>query len=143
MKRAERDKLREKIAELLDVEDDATLAIRASRSMRFGVAALIGIIRDLMTDKIQCRVIVSMHGGTIDSVVHDNEQVEITDVVFLEDPKYVNESGETEHKVLGGKWAGSIIYSHQASTVAGTYGFGMVMMAAESRLEASNDHPPA
>jgi len=60
------------------------------------------------------RLIIAMHGGTIDHVLTDNPDVNITDVVFTERPEEAEfYEGENEFFVEGGKLAGEMIYTRQ------------------------------
>jgi len=134
---SDRSRLREQIAEWLNCGwSDSEIASELSSSgnnARSGLVAAVAVIRDLMTDKIPCRVVVSLFGGTVDAVAHDNEQVDITDVVFLEDSKYASE--EVEFHVDAKRFAGSFVYTHTESVVANAADFAAVMQAAKLRSE--------
>lgn len=76
------------------------------------------------------RIIVEMHGGTIQGVYVDNKNVNVTDVVFTESSMY---GEEKEFKVEDGPLAGEIIYCHHEPQLGGKDLFGPVMKAAEAR----------
>ena len=88
--------------------------------------------------KPKIRLIVSMHGGTVQEVMIDSSDVEITDVVFLEDGKYLEDSDRFE--VESGPMAGQFIYTHHGPIdVAGPDTFDPVMKAAQARIDACED----
>ena len=91
-----------------------------------------------MASKPKLRLIVEMHGGTIQTIYADNPDVEITDIVFTEYAKYGTEEPEfpVDDTVLGD----AIIYTHHAGvTVAGDELFEPVMVAAEARANHEDE----
>lgn len=86
-----------------------------------------------MDTKPRLRLVVSLHGGTVQDIFSDNPEIEITDVVFTEYAKYGNPA-EKEFPVNGGPLQNEIIYTHHAGvTQAGSDLFDPVMAAAEAR----------
>lgn len=77
------------------------------------------------------RIVVEMHGGTIQSVQTDSD-VEL-DVVFTESSKYGSEV-EEEFKVEAGPLAGEIIYTNYAETKVNKKDLDPVFKAAEKRI---------
>lgn len=74
-----------------------------------------------------------LYGGTIQGVYVDNDSVEITDVVFLENTKY---SDTPEYTVNGGQFDGQFIYNHNGEpTVLPTEDFAPVLAAAQNRID--------
>ena len=78
------------------------------------------------------RVVVNMHGGTIESVCTESD-VEL-DVVFLEDPKY-SEDPEDKFLVDGGEFDDQIVYTHYASTKVDAEDMDAALKAAQERME--------
>ena len=64
------------------------------------------------SQKPKVKIVVQMFGGIIEAVYADSDQVEITDVIFLEDGKYAD--SDVEAVVDGGQFEGNIIYTHEA-----------------------------
>jgi hypothetical protein len=86
--------------------------------------------------KQKVRVVVEMYGGTIQAV-HTDSEVEL-DVVFLEDPKYANETeAEEEFEVEKGAFKGQIIFTNQESQEADAANLDPVFEAAEKRNSAT------
>lgn len=81
------------------------------------------------------KLVVEMHGGTIQTVYTNNPHVKITDVVFTEGSKYG--TAEVEYHVLDGPLKDEIIETHHDGvTYAGEDLFAPVMEAAERRANA-------
>ena len=104
------------------------------------------LIRDVITklpvEKPKVKLIVAMHGGTIQSVMQDTDAVDITDVVFtetsqaLDDEDDRDEEGELRFAVGSGPLQGEGIYTHFGPVdIAGPETFDPVMTAAVDRIE--------
>ena len=87
-------------------------------------------------DKVKVNLVVMMHGGTIQQVFFDNEEVEVGRVVFTEFGKYV-ESEVVE--VKDGPLAGECIYSEGAAELGGPDLFKPVMEAADRHAKGQYD----
>ena len=86
------------------------------------------------------RVVVEMHGGTIQGVYTDAEGVEL-DVVFTEARKYLGDSGEPEFEVGGeGPGAGDCVYTHHGSQQVPKEDLDPAFEAARNRIEALKDY---
>ncbi|GMV81455.1 MAG: hypothetical protein AMXMBFR7_26390 [Planctomycetota bacterium] len=77
-------------------------------------------------------VIVVMHGGVVDRVVHNNPKVAIGRVIVLEDPKYL--SGEIEEEVAKGQFKGLAVYSEHESELESEKALEPVIEAADRRI---------
>jgi hypothetical protein len=99
-------------------------------------------VSDLFPEKPKVKLIVAMHGGTIQSVMQDTDAVDITDVVFtetsqaLDDEDDRDEEGELRFAVASGPLQGEGIYTHFGPVdFAGPETFDPVMTAAVDRIE--------
>lgn len=79
------------------------------------------------------RVVVNMHGGTIESVCTESD-VEL-DVVFLEDPKY-SEDEDEEFLVDGGEFDDQMVYTQYKSTRVDADDMDAAFKAAKEREES-------
>lgn len=89
---------------------------------------------DMMDTRPVVKVIVSMFGGTIDSVYVDNAGVNVTDVIFLEDKKYADDTYDAEHLVRRGELEGSFVYTHHEAAVLSPEQVADVVELAEARV---------
>jgi len=92
--------------------------------------------------KPRIRLIVELYGGVIEKIHQDNPDVEITDVVFLEDKKYLDgdedrdEKGNLRFPVETGAFKGQGIYIHYVGTgMVSTKNFTAVMRASNARAK--------
>ncbi len=93
--------------------------------------------RPLQPKKKTVRVIVEMHGGTIQSVEVDPAAAVELDVVFTESPKYGSgEKSETETEIDDGQHGGQIVYCQHGSSEASDEDIAAVFKAAEKRVAA-------
>lgn len=83
--------------------------------------------------KQKIRIAVEMYGGTIQNVVTDSD-VEL-DVVFLEDGKYVLDSGDKEFEVQKGPFDGQFIFTHHAQCKVDKADLDPVFEAAQERID--------
>lgn len=97
----------------------------------------------------RARLIVSMHGCTIQEIYCDNDRIEITDVVFTEQASYLdgdddrNDDGNLRFGIDGGPLDGEGVYTHHAGVkYAGEEVFGPVMDAARRRIDAAEEEDP-
>ena len=111
------------------------------RAARMIVGALNGKAVDF-----HARLIVSMHGCTIQEIYCDNDRIEITDVVFTEYPSYLDgdddrdDDGNLRFGIDGGPLDGEGIYTHHGGVkYAGEEVFGPVMDAARRRIDAAEE----
>lgn len=79
--------------------------------------------------KQKIRVVVEMYGGTIQGV-HTDSDVEL-DVVFLENPKYVDE--DREFVVEEGNFKENVVFTHHDEIKAPTADIDPVFAAAQRR----------
>jgi hypothetical protein len=84
-------------------------------------------------DKI--RIVVEMHGGTIQSVATD-AGIEL-DVVFLEAKKYVEDA--KTFAVKSGPFKGEVVYSHYSQDDMKPAELDPVFEAAQERLDDDSD----
>jgi hypothetical protein len=90
------------------------------------------------------RIVVEMHGGTIQGVHADAKCADDIDVVFLEDSKYVETDDERqEFEVEAGEFEGEIIYTHHGVLKTAKKSIDPVFKAAEARLKASEEEDKA
>ena len=83
------------------------------------------------------KLVIEMYGNTIQSCHKDNPYVELTDVVFLEHPKYASEVGD-EVIVASGRWQNLFVYSHyDAPDWSPPDSFVPVMEACQQRIDAN------
>ncbi len=92
------------------------------------------------------RVVVSMHGGTIDAVYLEQKDQDIElDMVFTENMKYLE--GDQEFEIEKGPLAGEGIYTHMEGSydpvdedaAASAELFEGVFAAAQARLDADEE----
>jgi hypothetical protein len=87
---------------------------------------------------VKLRVVVEMFGGTIQHAYHDDPNVIITDMVFLEDSKYADEMEDEFYvKDADGKATDAMIYTHLGDLGSGDVAeIERVLEAANERIEA-------
>ncbi len=83
-------------------------------------------------DLPRVRMIVSMHGGLVECVLVDSDQVNVSDVVFTERPQEATLDDETF--VVGGELDGEMIYTHHGVSLGDSATFDAVFKAAEARI---------
>lgn len=83
--------------------------------------------------KPKLRVVVELSGGVVQGVHTDSGQE--LDVVFLEEAKYVGDSGDREYAVKEGPFKDLVIYTHYGSSGAKTEALDPVFKAAQERLD--------
>ena len=99
----------------------------------------------LPEEKPQLQLIVDMHGGTIQTVYVNNDAVQITDVIFTEDFKYLDDEpltddGEYVSEIKGGKLKGNGIYAHLVGVeVADPATISGVLEASDARCKFHED----
>jgi hypothetical protein len=81
------------------------------------------------------RIVIELFGGVVNEVYADSKSGKITDVVFLEDPKYCTEGGET--RVKSGDAKDKVVIWHLGSVDVDRKLVSQVMEAAERRLRKS------
>jgi hypothetical protein len=99
-------------------------------------------VTDLFPEKPKVKLIVEMHGGTIQSVMKDTDAVDVTDVIFTERPGELldeddrNDEGELRFGIQSGDLEGEGIYAHHGPIdIASPETFDPVMTAAVDRIE--------
>jgi hypothetical protein len=104
-----------------------------------GMASAAVVARKARDDRPKVRLIISMHGGTIDHVATDNPDVAVTDVVFTERPEEAAMM-EDEFIIQGGELDGELIYTHTGSPRVGDQKtFNAVFKAARARIKACQE----
>jgi hypothetical protein len=87
--------------------------------------------------KPKLKLIVEMCGGTICNIYSDNQDVEVTDIIFLEDPKEVSDT-EDEFFVTAGSFKDKFVYTHFGNPQpAAAADFAPVVTTAEERIRQS------
>ena len=96
--------------------------------------------------KPQVKLIVEMFGGAIERVFQDCPDVQVTDIIFTEDGKYLDGAHDRDKKgnllfpVTSGSLKGQGVYSHYDDVaVGGAKMFAPVVKAAEARKVARKE----